>query len=57
MPGTRRRFKKGDRVWYDDHKCVVLSVRRGGLTIRNKYGYKEDVKHTEVKLVEEESAV
>lgn len=44
MPKLRKpKWAKGMRVNHEDHDCLVLAVNRSTLTIRNKFGFKEDV--------------
>lgn len=52
MALTNKSVKVGQRVQFDEHDCVVLEVKSRTLTIRNKFGFPEEIPRKGVKLAD-----
>lgn len=55
---ARQRIRVNDKVIYKDdgQQATVLEVKRGGYVIRTAFGYRREVKATDVQLLEEAEA-
>lgn len=53
MAILKRKPKKGERVLYDEHECLVLDVKRNTVVLRNQYGFPEAVKFDKVKRLDD----
>jgi hypothetical protein len=49
MPLTGPKFKRDDKVTVDGHPATVIRYVKGKVTVRNRFGFQEDVKPKDVK--------